>query len=143
MLPRDDSVWTRRHFLRAGAAACTMSVSGWLGRLAHAAGGRPERKRSCILLWMNGGPASIDLWDLKSGHTPGGPARETAPATPGLRISENLPGVARWSERLAVVRSMSTKEGDHGRATYLLRTGSLPMGSTDFPTFGSLAAKEL
>jgi hypothetical protein len=92
---------------------------------------------------MNGGPASIDLWDLKSGHANGGPSRETATATPGLAISENLPALARWSDRLALVRSMSTKEGDHGRATYLLRTGNLPQGGIEFPTLGSLVAKEL
>jgi hypothetical protein len=143
MFPRDDSLWTRRHFLRTGTAAFTVSVSGWLGRMARAASSRPDRKRSCILLWMNGGPASIDLWDLKQGHANGGPSREAATATPGLRISEHLPGIAKWSDRLAVIRSMSTKEGDHGRATYLLRTGSLPMGGTDFPTLGSSVAKEL
>src|SRR5581483_12198833 len=46
-------------------------------------------------------------------------------------------------DRLAVIRSMTTKEGDHGRAAYLLRTGNLPLGGIDFPTLGSLVAKEL
>ena len=36
--------------------------------MAMAAGRDPKRKRSCILLWMNGGPATIDLWDLKPSH---------------------------------------------------------------------------
>jgi hypothetical protein len=137
-----DPRWTRRHFLRAGTAAFTVSVSGWLGRLAAVAGPDPKRKRSCILLWLNGGPATIDLWDLKPGHANGGPSREVQTVTPGLKISENLPRLAKQSERLAVVRSMSTKEGDHGRAAYLVRTGSLPQGGIDFPTFGSLVAKE-
>ena len=143
MFPRNDSSWTRRHFLRTGTAALTVSLSGWLGRLAVAADGNPQRKRSCIVLWMNGGPASIDLWDLKRGHANGGPYQDVATATPGVRIGEHLPGIARWSERLAIVRSVSTKEGDHGRATYLVRTGNLPAGGIDFPTFGSLVAKEL
>ncbi|HEV3081151.1 MAG TPA: DUF1501 domain-containing protein [Gemmataceae bacterium] len=143
MLSRNDPLWNRRHFLRAGAAACTVSVSGWLGRLAYAASGDPRRKRSCILLWMSGGPATIDLWDLKPGHANGGPSREIATTAPGLKISQHLPGMARWGKELAVVRSMSTKEGDHGRATYLLRTGNLPVGGIEFPTLGSLVAKEL
>jgi hypothetical protein len=133
----------RRHFLRAGTAAFTVSVSGWLGRLARAADGDPTRKRSCILLWMNGGPATIDLWDLKPGTPTGGPSKETATSAPGLKISENLPKLAKFGDRLAVVRSVSTREGDHGRATYFVRTGNLPVGGIDFPTFGALAAKEL
>lgn len=138
-----DSSWTRRHFLRVGAAACSVSVSGWLGRLALAAGRDPKRKRSCILLWMNGGPATIDLWDLKPGHANGGPYKEIATKAPGLKIGEHLPKLAGWGDRLAVIRSMSTKEGDHSRASYLLRTGNLPLGGIDFPTLGSLVAKEL
>src|SRR5439155_21235475 len=96
---------SRRHFLRAGTAALTVSVSGWLGRLARAAGGDPARKRSCVLLWMNGGPATIDLWDLKSGRPTGGPFKDMATAAPGLRISEHLPKLAAFGDRLAVVRS--------------------------------------
>ncbi len=137
------SFLTRRHFLRAGAAACTVSVSGWLGRLALATQGDPRRKRSCILLWMNGGPATIDLWDLKPGHANGGPYKEIVTSSPDLKIGEHLPKLAQWAQNLAVVRSMSSKEGDHGRATYFLRTGNLPVGGIEFPTLGSLVAKEL
>jgi hypothetical protein len=133
----------RRHFLRAGAASLTVSASGWLGRLAHAAARDPGRKRSCILLWMSGGPATIDLWDLKPGHANGGPYKEIATAAPGLKIGEHLPGVAAFGDRLAVLRGLNSKEGDHGRATFLLRTGNLPQGAIDFPTLGSLVAKEL
>ncbi len=140
---RHDLTWTRRHFLRVGAAGCAVSVSGWLGQLALAAGRDPNRKRSCILLWMNGGPATIDLWDLKPGHANGGPYKEIATKAPGLKIGEHLPKLAGWGDRLAVIRSMATKEGDHGRASYLLRTGNLPLSGIDFPTLGSLVAKEL
>src|SRR5580704_6849417 len=101
-----DLSWTRRHFLRVGAATCTVSVSGWLGRMALAAGRDPKRKRSCILLWMNGGPATIDLWDLKPGHANGGPYKEIATKAPGLKICEHLPKLAGWGDRLAVIRSM-------------------------------------
>ena len=133
----------RRYFLRAGAASLTVSASGWMGRLAHAAAADPTRKRACILLWMSGGPATIDLWDLKPGHANGGPSKETQTKAPGLKITENLPKLAAHGERLAILRGMTTKEGDHGRATYLLRTGTLPQGAIDFPTLGALVAKEL
>src|SRR5439155_24422414 len=120
---------SRRHFLRAGAAALSVSVSGWLGRLAQAAGNDPRRKRACILLWMDGGPATIDLWDLKPGHANGGPFKEIATAAPGLRIGEHLPKLAAWANHLAIVRSMKTRENDHGPAAFLARTANLPQGA--------------
>src|SRR3954469_11344737 len=123
----------RRHFLRTGAAAFGVSVSGWLGRLAYAAGDDPGRKRSCILLWMNGGPSTIDLWDLKPGHANGGEFKEIATATPGIKISEHLPGLAKQMKRLAIIRSMKTKEADHARGTYLMRTGRAPGGPVLYP----------
>jgi hypothetical protein len=132
----------RRYFLRTGTASLAVSVSGWLGQLANAAADNPGRKRSCILLWMSGGPATIDLWDLKPGHANGGPYSEIATKAPGLKIGQHLPKMAEFGDRLAILRGMSTKEADHGRATFLLRTGTLPQGAIDFPTLGSLVAKE-
>src|SRR5260221_11296724 len=103
----------RRYFLRAGAASLSVTASGWLGRLAHSAARDPKRNRSCILLWMSGGPATIDLWDLKPGHANGGPYQEIATKAPGLKIGQHLPKGAEFGDRLAVVRGLSTKEADH------------------------------
>ena len=139
-MPGFDKLFSRRSALRLATAA---TASGWLGALARAAAPDPARKRACILLWMSGGPATIDLWDLKSGHANGGPSKDLATAAPGLRITEHLPKLAAHGKSLAVLRGMSTKEGDHGRATYLMRTGTLPQGAIEFPTLGALAAKEL
>jgi hypothetical protein len=119
------------------------SLSGWLVQLAADAAADPRRKRSCILLWMAGGPSQMDTFDLKPGHANGGPFREIDTAAPGVKIGEHLPQLARQVGRLAVLRSMRTKEGDHGRATAHLRTGYLPQGSIRFPTLGSLVSNEL
>ena len=65
---------SRRDWLKltaAGVLGC--STSGWLGALAADAAGNPQRKRSCILLWMSGGPSQLDTFDLKPGHPHGGP----------------------------------------------------------------------
>jgi uncharacterized protein (DUF1501 family) len=139
------SQFDRRHLLRVGAVSTAVSMSGWLGRLALAAEAASTKpKRSCILLWMNGGPSTIDLWDLKPGHENGGPYKEIQTASPGLRISEHLPKLARQGERLAVLRGMSTKEGDHARGTYLMRTGQLPTAAgIQYPSIGALLSKEL
>jgi len=135
----------RRHLLRAGAVSTAVSMSGWMGRLAQAAGESKTRpKRSCILLWMNGGPATIDLWDRKLDHENGGPFKEIATKAPGLRIGEHLPKIAEFGNHLAVLRGMSTKEGDHGRGTYIMRTGVAPSAAgIQYPSIGALMSKEL
>src|SRR5262249_3217440 len=85
----------------------------------------------------------IDTFDLKPGHPNGGPYKEIATAVPGIKISEHLPKIANHMKDMVLIRSMSTKEGDHGRATHFLRTGYLPQGAVQFPSVGSLLAKEL
>jgi len=134
----------RRHFLRLGA--CTTigaSVSGWFDTLAAEVSGNPQRKRSCILLWMNGGPSQIDTFDPKPDHPNGGPLKPVQTSAPGLLFGEYFPQLAKHAKHLAVVRSMSTKEGDHGRATYVMRTGYNPQGAIQYPFIGSLIGKEL
>src|ERR1700722_11080289 len=118
----------RRYFLRAGTASLAVSVSGWLDRLAYAATDNPGRKRSCILLWMSGGPATIDLRDLKPGHANGWSYSQSATKAPGLIIRQHLSKIAEFGDRCAISRGMSTKEADYGRTTFLIRTGTLPQG---------------
>jgi hypothetical protein len=103
----------------------------------------PARKRSCILLWMAGGPSQLDTFDPKPGTENGGPIKEIQTATTGVKISEHLPLLARQTQHLAIVRSMKTKEGDHGRATAHLHTGYLPQASIRFPSLGALVSNEL
>ncbi len=135
---------SRRDWLKWGAAGMvSFSMSGWLGALAATAAKSPQRKRSCILLWMNGGPSQLDTWDLKPGHPNGGPFKPIQTSVPGIQISEHFSRLAKMANHLAIIRSMTSKEGDHGRATYLLRTGYLPQGPVEFPTLGSLVSKEL
>ena len=130
---------SRRDWLRVATGT---AVAPWLAPLASAVAASPERKRSCILLWMNGGPSTIDLWDVKAGHEHGGPTKTIATRTPGLELSEHLPQLARWSDHLAVIRSLTTKEGDHGRASHLLRSGYAPQGAIQFPALGALVARD-
>jgi uncharacterized protein (DUF1501 family) len=135
---------SRRDWLKltaAGVSAC--SVSGWLGALAADTASHPQRKRSCILLWMSGGPSQLDTFDLKPGHANGGPFKAINTSVTGIQISEHFPKVAQFADRLAIVRSMTSKEGDHGRATYLLRTGYLPQGPIQYPSIGALVSREL
>jgi hypothetical protein len=135
---------SRRDWLKLSAAGVvSFSVSGWLGALAKDAAAHPKRRKACILLWMNGGPSQMDTFDLKPGHVNGGPLKEIPSAVPGIKISELLPKVAKHMDRMAVIRSMSTKEGEHGRGTHYLRTGYAPQGPVHYPSVGSVVAKEL
>jgi hypothetical protein len=135
---------SRRDWLRLSCCGFAgVSMSGWLENLAEAAAASPARKKACILLWMAGGPSQMDTFDVKPGTKNGGPTKEIATSVPGIKISENFPGLAKHMKRMAIIRSMSTKEADHGRGTYLMRTGRAPGGPVLYPTLGSLVSKEL
>ncbi|QEH34111.1 hypothetical protein OJF2_26450 [Aquisphaera giovannonii] len=135
---------TRRQMLRlASWGALAGSASGWIENLAAKAATDPRRRKACILLWMSGGPSQIDTFDPKPGHENGGPFKPISTSVPGMQIGEHLPRLAREANELAIIRGMSTKEGDHSRATYVLRTGYLPQGSVRYPALGSLISKEL
>jgi hypothetical protein len=134
---------SRREWLTLSAAGVLgPSLSVWLESLAGAAGDR-KRRRSCILLWMHGGPSQMDTFDPKPGHENGGPVKPLRTKVPGLHISEHLPQLARHAGRLALLRSMSTKDADHGRGDYLMHTGHAQGGPIQYPPMGALFAKEL
>ena len=138
------STLSRRDLFRFSTAGLLGGcASGWMQTLAAEVARQGKPKRSCILLWMNGGPSHLDTFDLKPGHANGGPFQEIATSAPGIRISEHLPQVARSMDQMAIVRSMTSKEADHGRASYFVRTGRLPEASVQYPAIGSLMSKEL
>ena len=133
----------RRRFLSGLTASLTgLGVSPWLPSIAQAAA-ESGKKRHCVLLWMTGGPSQTDTFDMKPGHANGGTFKEIATSAPGLRFSEHLPKLAKQAEHLAVLRGLSTAEGDHGRGTFLMRTGHRPEAEIRYPTLGSVISKEL
>lgn len=127
----------RRDWMRMAAAGVAgLSMSGWLEGLAADTVAHESRRRSVILLWMTGGPTQMDTFDVKPDHVNGGPLKPISTSVPGMQICETLPKLARMTEHVVPVRSMSTKEGDHSRGTYHLRTGYLPQGPVHYPTLG-------
>ena len=136
--------FTRRQLLGSlVAAAAGASASGWFPAFADHLIADPTRRRHCILLWMSGGPSQTDTFDLKPDHENGGEFSPIETNAPGLRISEHLPQLAKLGDKLAVIRSLSTREGDHGRGTFLMRTGHPPMGPIQYPSIGSTLSKQL
>ncbi len=133
----------RRQFVRLGCASTGLGVSGWLQKLALAAG-QAKPPKACIMLWMAGGPSQLETLDPKPGHVNGGPTKSIKSAVPGIELSENLPQLAAQMKDVALIRSMKTREGDHGRATQLMMTGYRPMGGVlEYPVLGSLVAHRL
>ena len=129
-----------RSILTAGAA-CGLSNS-WAGQLSAAMrdGGR---QRHLIVLWMPGGPSQLDTFDMKPGHANGGSFKEIETSVPGLRFSEHLPRLSKLARHLALVRSMQTKEGDHSRGTFLVRTGHRPGAPVKVPSLPAALSQEL
>lgn len=139
-----SSRFSRRDWLQfSGLSLLGASLSGWFPAFAEQAASDTQRRRHCILLWMTGGPSQTDTFDMKPGHANGGEFQEVATNTPGVRFSEHLPKIAQHADQLAIVRSLSTKEGDHGRGAFTIRTGQQPGGPLRYPTIGSLISKEL
>ena len=101
----DPRSLSRRQWLQWSAAGVAAgSMSPWFEALAEDAAPKVARGRSCILLWMSGGPSQMDTFDLKPGHVNGGQFKEIETAAPGLKISEHLPQLAKHGKRLAVIR---------------------------------------
>ncbi len=135
---------TRRHFVSHLLGAAAFAGPALLfGRALRAhADDLKKRGKSAILLWMGGGPSTIDLWDLKPGAPTGGSFRPIS-TSGDVQICEHLPLLARQMQHLAVIRSMSTREADHARGTYYMHTGYVPNPNMEHPSYGAVVAHEL
>ncbi len=134
---------SRRNFLTA-AGVSTASASLWLPVLAAHAAETQVKHKSCILLYMLGGPSHIDTFDLKHDVESATEFAPIATSVPGIQISEHLPKIAQLMHHGAVIRSMNTVESDHDRGRYLMHTG-YPRGSggVPWPSMGALVSSEL
>jgi len=134
----------RRDFLKAiPAAAAAAGVLSWSDLMSVRADDLRKSGKACILLWMQGAPSQFETFDPKPGHANGGETKAIKTSVSGIEISENLPQVAKSMGDLCVIRSMTSREGQHPRATYLMHTGYLPTAAVKYPTIGSIVAKEI
>jgi hypothetical protein len=138
---------TRRSVMKLGAAsALSLSLPHALARAAAGngalfAGKNPHPARACILLYMAGGPSHIDTFDPKPGRKTGGPFKAIPTTADGVQIGEHLPRLAAQMKHVALVRSLTAKEGNHDRARHLMHTGYAPAGGANHPAFGALVAE--
>src|SRR5436190_14243966 len=129
---------SRRELLQSSGVAA-LSMSGWLEVVAAHAAQTHKKTKSCIVLWMDGGPSHKDTFDMKPGTKDAGEFKPIATSAPGIQISEHLSKVAKWMHEGTIIRSMSTGEGAHGRAKYYMHTGYKEgVGGIVHPALGSL-----
>ncbi len=129
---------SRRSLLRAvsagAAAAGTLSFQDLMCLQAEEL---RRENRAMILLWMQGGPSQFETFDPKPNTKSGGPTRAISTATPGIRIAQGWDKTAAVMDDLAIIRSMTNKEGSHPRASYQMHTGYVPSGSVKHPSLAS------
>src|SRR5580693_3397550 len=134
----------RRGFLRGVAlGAAGFSSVSFTDLMALQAAELRKKQMACILLWMAGGPSQMETFDPKPGTSNGGDTKAIDTTVPGIEIANGWNKLAGVMNDVAIIRSMTNKEGNHQRATYQLHTGYAPTGTVKHPNFGSVAAAEL
>jgi hypothetical protein len=148
--------WTRRdclHIGLGGAFGLLANSFGMPGALK--AGGEPKERsfgqaKSCILIYLFGGPSHIDIWDMKPQAPPEirGEFKPQATNVPGIQITDHLPRLARHADQYAIIRSLAHGDSSHGSAGHAMLTGRSPrirgeVGPTadDFPHYGSVLSR--
>jgi hypothetical protein len=143
----------RREVLRIGAAGLIgLTLPSWLRSEVLAAAQRRPKVKSCILFFLEGGPAHQDLWDMKpdAPEQIRGEFQPIATTVPGLVFCEHLPRLAKLAHHLTFVRSVHHTIADHNAGAYFALTGHTPLAGgqlvtspsrDDFPPFGAVLAK--
>ena len=136
--------FTRRRALQlVSGAALAAGTSNFRDLMAVQAEALRKEGRAMILLWMRGGPSQFETLDPKPGTENGGPTEAIETSVPGIRIADNFPQLAKVMDDIAIIRSMTNKEGSHQRASYQMHTGYLPAGSVKHPSLGSCITQQL
>ncbi|MDX1944531.1 MAG: DUF1501 domain-containing protein [Pirellulaceae bacterium] len=102
-----------------------------------------SRQKRVLNIFLHGGVSQLETWDPKPNTDTGGPFRPISTSVPGVQICELLPYTAQQMHRLAIVRSLNTKHGDHGRGQVEMTTGRTRMPGTEYPHLGAVTAKAL
>src|SRR6476660_6738890 len=142
---RDHAI-SRRGFLGAAAAGAAafadMTRLDLLGSSALAGEMKKQQKR-VILLWLAGGASQLETWDPKPGAVTGGPFRAIKTSVPGVHISELMPKMAKQMHNTCIIRSLNTRNGDHGSGAKLMMRGRRDEPSLQYPDLGAVVAREL
>ena len=152
----------RRLLVRTAQVAGAMTLSGlprggtsttWTAvaeqlALADQDGKRPANAqsptaRSVIVLWMQGGPSQLETFDPHPGTMNAAGSQAINTRIPGVQIDQHYPLLADRFDHVSLVRSVVSKEGDHERATYYLKTGYRPDPTLIHPSLGAILCHQL
>jgi len=145
-LKRDCEGFHRRDFLQIGSAGLLgLTLPNLLRSEARAADRGKAKARGVILVWLGGGPATIDMWDNKPQAPEGirGEFKSIDTKATGIQFSEHLPKMADVADKVTVVRSLAHTIPSHGPGTVFMTTGNKPTAALQYPSLGSLCAKLL
>ena len=134
---------SRRGFLYGASAAAVAAGTNFRDVMSLRADELRQQGRAMILLFMQGGPSQMETFDPKPGTEHGGPTTAISTAVSGIQIAEGWEQTAKQMKDIAIIRSMTNKEGEHQRAVYQMHTGYIPSGSVKHPSLGANIAKEL
>jgi len=143
-----DHAVSRRGFLTSlaamagGAAFSDMTAIQALGLPAVADDLRRNQKR-VIMLWLAGGASQLETFDPKPGVPTGGPFQQIQTTTPGIYISELMPRMASRLKDTCIIRSLNTRNADHGSAARIMMRGRMGEPSVDYPDLGAVMAREM
>jgi len=145
---------SRREFLRVGGlSACGLSLPHLLANGREPAGHRNARAKSCLLIFMDGGPSHLEMWDLKP-EAPAEVRGEFKPirsSVPGITVGELLPRTSHHMHQFAQVRSVRHSVNDHNAGSYYMLSGRSPVDgskliqadtASTFPPIGPVVARE-
>jgi hypothetical protein len=135
----EEHLIARRNFM--GGLALMTGMAG----IAPAALARQLKANSkrMIVIDMHGGLSQLESWDPKPGTDTGGPFRAIPTSVPGVQICELLPQTAKQMHHLSLLRSLNTKNDDHGKGTYMMMTGRRQTPATDYPEIGAVVSKAI
>ncbi len=148
-MARDCENFSRRDFIKVGSAGLLGLTLPQLLKFESEARAEPAAPRSTrrannvIMVWLSGGPATIDMWDLRPNAPEGirGEFNEINTSADGIKICEHLPKMARVMERCTIVRSLAHTIPSHGPATVFMTTGNRPTPALQYPSMGSLVTR--
>jgi hypothetical protein len=149
---KEEVEFSRRKFLSLSMALTSGLIFSKLGYAKHIALKNPDlsfmnplsaQAEAVIVLWLAGAPSQFETFSPKTKSKNGGTTKAIASNVSGIELAENLPLISQQMDKIALIRSLTSKEGNHNRASYLMHTSYPPVGVVKHPSFGAITAKEL
>jgi hypothetical protein len=138
---------SRRSFMRVGTAGLAgLSLANALRQGTRAwAGETSPPAKNVIMIFLSGGPATIDMWDMKPDAPVDirGEFRPSETSVAGVKICDLMPNLAAKMHLLTLVRSLAHTIAEHGQGATYLMTGNRPSPAREYPSLGSLSARLL